>query len=153
MVGTDLLGVLGEVAPIDVWGIGSEELNDARHRSGGVTGLGDVPSDVRLPAVAHRRVYLHTARWTSLGMSLVEAMYLGMPIVAVASTMAPLAVPPEAGVVSADITEIAGALQHFLAEPAAAQIAGKAARAHAQNRFGLDRFLSDWEDLIESICR
>lgn len=34
--------------------------------------------------MARRRVYLHTARWTSLGLSLLEAMHLGMPVVAVA---------------------------------------------------------------------
>ena len=50
--------------------------------------------------MARRRVYLHPIRWTSLGLSLLEAMHLGMPVVALATTEVPEAVPPEAGVVS-----------------------------------------------------
>lgn len=152
VVGADLLGELGATVPIDVWGIGTEELNDAPHRRSGVTGLGDLPSAQLLPEVAARRVYLHTARWTSLGLSLVEAMFLGMPVVAVASTMAPLVVPEEAGVVSADMAVLARALNEFLVEETAAEIAGKAARSFALAHFGLGRFLSQWDDVIESIC-
>lgn len=153
VVGADLLGPLGRSVPIDVWGIGTEELNERRYRSAGVTGMGDVPTARLLPAVARRRVYLHTARWTSLGLSLVEAMFLGMPVVAVASTMAPLAVPAEAGVVSADPDVLAAALLHFLTDRPAAEVAGKAARSHAQSMFGLERFLSDWNDVIAQVCR
>jgi hypothetical protein len=152
VVGTDLLGELGATVPIDVWGIGTGELNDAPHRRSGVTGMGDVPTAQLLPEVARRRAYLHTARWTSLGLSLVEAMFLGMPVVAVASTMAPLVVPEEAGVVSADVAVLGRALTEYLADHAAAEIAGKAARSFALTHFGLDRFLAQWDDVIESVC-
>ncbi|MCV7215608.1 glycosyltransferase [Mycobacterium crocinum] len=152
VVGTDLLGELGATIPIDVWGIGTNELNDAPHRRNRVTGLGDMPTARLWSEVAHRRVYLHTARWTSLGLSLVEAMFLGMPIVAVASTMAPLVVPEEAGVVSADVAVLGRALNEYLVEETAAEIAGKAARSFALAHFGLGRFLSQWDDVIESLC-
>lgn len=151
-VGADLLGPLGDVVPIDVWGIGTERLNERTHWHGGVTGMGDLPSARLLPAVARRRVYLHTARWTSLGMALIEAMFLGMPVVAVAATMAPLVVPAEAGVVSADPAVLGQALTAFMADRSSAEIAGKAARTFAQNRFGLDRFLTEWDALIDSVC-
>ena len=151
-VGADLLGALGDVVPIDVWGMGTERLNERAHWHGGVTGMGDLPTARLLPAVARRRIYLHTARWTSLGMALVEAMFLGMPVVAVASTMAPLVIPREAGVVSADPAELARALADFMTDRAAAEIAGKSARALAQSRFGLDRFLTEWDALIDSVC-
>ena len=49
-------------------------------------------------AMARRRVYLHPIRWTSLGLSLLEAMHLGMPVVALGTTEAHEAVPPAAGV-------------------------------------------------------
>ena len=47
-------------------------------------------------------------RWTSLGLSLLEAMQLGMPVVALATTEATVAVPPEAGVVSNDVHDALG---------------------------------------------
>jgi glycosyltransferase involved in cell wall biosynthesis len=146
-VGTDLLSELSSHTPIDVWGIETEPLSTSR-----VRGKGDVPAPRLLHQVARRRVYLHTARWTSLGLSLIEAMYLGMPVVAVASTMAPLVVPPEAGVVSADVATLAHALEGFVTDLPAASAAGKAARDFAMAHFGLDRFLAEWDDVIESTC-
>jgi glycosyltransferase involved in cell wall biosynthesis len=151
-VGADLLAELGSHTPIDVWGIDTEALN-AHGGSSQVRGKGDVPAPRLLHQVARRRVYLHTARWTSLGMSLVEAMYLGMPVVAVASTMAPLVVPAEAGVVSADIRTLAYALEGFVTDFSAATAAGKAARDFARAHFALERFLAEWDDVIEECCR
>jgi glycosyltransferase involved in cell wall biosynthesis len=150
-VGADLLEELGSHAPIDVWGIDTEELS-CRSRTRRVRGKGDVPAPRLLNEVAHRRVYLHTARWTSLGMSLVEAMYLGMPVVAIASTMAPLVVPPEAGVVSADIKTLGYALEGFVTDFPAATAAGKAARDFAMSHFALERYLAEWDDVIEECC-
>jgi glycosyltransferase involved in cell wall biosynthesis len=149
-VGTDLLIELGAHVPIDVWGIDTLELN--RRERLGVRAKGDVPTRRLMRQVARRRVYLHTARWTSLGMSLVEAMYLGLPVVAVASTMAPSVIPDEAGVVSADVATLARALQGFLIDHAAAALAGKAAREYAIAHFSLDRFLSQWEEVIDERC-
>lgn len=149
-VGTDLLVELGARVPIDVWGIDTLELN--RRQRQGVRAKGDVPADRLMRQIARRRVYLHTARWTSLGLSLVEAMYLGMPVVAVASTMAPAVVPAEAGVVSADVDTLGQALEYFVTDRAAATLAGKAAREFASTHFSLDRFLSQWDEVIEERC-
>jgi hypothetical protein len=151
-VGADLLGPLSEFTPIDVWGIDTEELNAPARHIAGVSGRGDVPAQRLLPAVAQRRVYVHTARWTSLGLSLLEAMFLGMPVVAVASTMAPLVVPSEAGMVSADVTALGRAAAAFVNDRDAAAAAGKAARDYAMTTFGLGRFLADWDQMIEEVC-
>lgn len=150
-VGADLLAELAAHAPIDVWGMDTLALND-RYPASGIRAKGDVPARRLLAQVARRRVYLHTARWTSLGLSLVEAMYLGMPIVAVASTMAPLVVPAEAGVVSADVKTLAYALEGFVTDLPAATAAGKAARDFAMAHFALDRFLADWDEVIDERC-
>ncbi|MDX1877103.1 glycosyltransferase [Mycobacterium sp. SMC-18] len=152
-VGADLLGELSRAVPIEVWGIDTKELNrrqaDPRDR---LRGKGDIPAPELWRRVARRRVYLHTARWTSLGLSLVEAMYLGMPIVAVASTMAPLVVPSRAGVVGADVKVLSRGLLDFVNDPAAAALAGKAAREFAAEHFALDRFLADWNRVIDDVC-
>ncbi|MFL6088195.1 MAG: glycosyltransferase [Mycobacterium sp.] len=150
-VGADLLAELGSHVPIDVWGIETELLND-RSGTGHVRGKGDVGAPRLLHQVARRRVYLHTARWTSLGLSLIEAMFMGMPVVAVAATMAPLVVPAEAGVVSADVATLAYALEGFVTDLADASAAGKAARDFAMAHFGLERFLREWDDVIDENC-
>jgi glycosyltransferase involved in cell wall biosynthesis len=148
-VGADLLAPLGARTPIDVWGIGTPALADRGWP--GVRAQGDVTGPLLHAEVARRRVYLHTARWTSLGLSLLEAMFLGMPVVAVATTMAPLVVPAEAGVVSADVKTLASALDGFVSDLTAATAAGKAARDFAVARFALDRFLGDWDRLIDDV--
>ncbi|MGW0160119.1 glycosyltransferase [Mycobacterium sp. NPDC003323] len=152
IVGTDLLEQLAAAAPVDVWGIGTEALNHPDHRLPGVTGRGDSRHADLMSAVAARRVYLHTARWTSLGLSLIEAMFLGMPVVCVGSTMAPLVVPAEAGVVSADTVELADALKRYVTDVGAATLAGKAAREFAVTHFSLQRFLDGWQALIDALC-
>ncbi|MEH3139750.1 MAG: glycosyltransferase [Mycobacterium kyogaense] len=151
-VGADLLTPLSRYVPIDVWGMGTEELNRDPRCTGAVTGRGDISGAAVLSEMARRRVYLHTARWTSLGLSLLEAMCAGMPVVSVAATMAPLVVPSDAGVISADPVVLGEALTGFLADPAAATMAGKVAREHVLTHYGLDRFHDDWDRLIEEVC-
>jgi glycosyltransferase involved in cell wall biosynthesis len=75
-------------------------------------------------------------------------MHLGLPVVALATTETPDAVPADAGVVSNRLDVLYGALRRFVADPDEAAIAGKAGRAAALERFALDRFLSDWEELL-----
>src|SRR5690606_16980673 len=101
--------------------------------------------------LARRRVYLHPVRWTSLGLALVEAMHLGMPVVALATTEAPDAVPREAGVVSNRLDVLDAGLRQFLHDREVAQAYGKAARAAALERFGLSRFLADWDRIMQEV--
>jgi glycosyltransferase involved in cell wall biosynthesis len=79
-------------------------------------------------------------------------MHAGMPVVALATTEAPRAVPPEAGVISADPEELFAATRRFLADAEDARITGKAARAHALERYGLGRFLADWDELLAEVA-
>jgi glycosyltransferase involved in cell wall biosynthesis len=102
--------------------------------------------------MARRRVYLHPNRWTSLGLSLLEAMHLGMPVVALATTEVPEAVPPAAGVVSNRVDVLADGLRAFVADPGAAQAAGQVARRTALERYGLGRFLRDWDALLHELA-
>ena len=99
--------------------------------------------------MARCRVYLHPLRWTSLGLALLEAMHLGMPVVALATTEAPRAVPPEAGAISTDVDELRPCRPPAPAtrrRPAgAAPSPGEAALA----RYGLRAFLDDWDALLE----
>ena len=98
-------------------------------------------------------MYLHPIRWTSLGLSLLEAMHLGMPVVALATTEVVEAVPEGAGVLSTRPERLHAAVRRYLADPDAARLAGKAARAAALERYGLERFLADWDDLLGEVTR
>ncbi|MEU4596278.1 glycosyltransferase [Nocardia sp. NPDC023988] len=149
VTGTDLLAELCDTTPIDVFGMETDHVHTAVDRpKDRVCGHGDLRQDRLHAEVARRRVFVHTPRWTSLGLSVLEAMHLGMPVVAVATTEAAAAIPPEAGVVSTDVSVLARALQRFVAEPDLAQLAGKAARQWAQTNFGIDQFVERWNELL-----
>ena len=72
--------------PLHVFGMGTDGLAAQRDCPDVRTG-GDLPKTLH-GELARRRVYLHPMRWTSLGLSLLEAMHLGMPVVALATTEA-----------------------------------------------------------------
>ena len=151
-VGTDLYARFAEAAPLDVFGMRVDQLPDALGLGSRLRAYEDLPQEVMHEQVARRRVYLHTTRWTSLGLSLIEAMHLGLPVVAVATTEAFRAVPPGAGMVSTDVDELAAALRELVHDPVRAREAGLVARASALQRFGLKRFLDDWDALLERVA-
>jgi glycosyltransferase involved in cell wall biosynthesis len=151
VVGADLIGRFATVAPVDLFGMRVTDFVAAGIVGESVVAHEDLSTqDDMHSRLARRRVYLHPMRWTSLGLSLIEAMMLGMPVVALASTEAVDAVEPSCGVVSTNVHNLVAGAREFLAEPEAARLAGKAARAVALRRFGLDRFLSDWDRLLAS---
>jgi glycosyltransferase involved in cell wall biosynthesis len=150
-VGTDLLPGLCDVGPLDVFGMRVDRLAGAMSvPPGRLTTYEDLPQDRMHDELARRRVYVHTSRWTSLGLSLLEAMHLGMPVVVVAATEAPVAVPPEAGLVTTRRDELAAGVARFLTDRDLAEQAGNAARQHALEHYGLKRFLGDWDRVLAS---
>ncbi|MGC4869826.1 glycosyltransferase [Micromonospora sp. DT53] len=154
VTGTDLLPQFAEIAPLDVFGMGVAGLADHLGLPADrLTSHDDVPQDRMHAELARRRAYLHLCRWTSLGLSLIEAMAIGMPVVALATTEAVMAVPPEAGALATRTDTLLDAARRFISEPATARQAGAAARTAARDRYGLDRFLADWDRLLEEeVC-
>lgn len=148
-VGTDLLPGLAEAAPLDVFGMGVAGLGDALGLAAGQLGEhDDLPQEAMHAELARRRVFVHPHRWTSLGLSLIEAMQLGMPVACLATTEAPRAVPETAGLASPDPAELQAFVRRMLADPDEARAVGQAARQHALSRYGLKRFLDDWDQVL-----
>jgi hypothetical protein len=139
ITGTDLLAKLD--VPFDLFGIGAAELG----------GIENLPQASLHDAMAERRVYLHPVRWTSLGLTLLEAMHLGMPVVALATTEVVEAVPVEAGVVSNRLDRVRNGVRQLVRNPEEARERGKAARRAALSCYGLERFLAGWDALFAEV--
>lgn len=150
VVGTDLLPRFAEVAPVDVFGMGTELLADLG-LGDRLVGLGDVKPDPMHAALAERRAYLHPNRWTSLGLSLIEAMHLAMPVLVLATTDAGRTVPAEAGAIATDVAELTRASRLLLDDPDEARRRGAVAREAALARHSLARFLGDWDALLDDV--
>ena len=147
VTGTDLLPRFARAVPLDVFGMGTDGLG-AHLGCADVRTVGDLPQHLMHDQLARRRVYLHPMRWTSLGLSLLEAMHLGIPVVALATTEAHEAVPPGAGVCSTDVDRLVRELRALADEPDRARAVGAAGRAHVLHRYGLDRFLTGWDAVL-----
>jgi len=152
VTGSDLLPYFAACAPIDVYGMRgaglAERLGLSRDQ---ICDRGDVVQSVMHQELAHRRVYLHPHRWTSLGLSLIEAMMLGMPVVGLAATEAVQAVPRDAGVLSTRIDELVEAARWLIEDPRAARAVGMRARAAAVARYSVARFQADWDALLSQV--
>jgi hypothetical protein len=135
-VGADLLPDLGRAMPIDLFGIGTGR---------------NLPQRELHDEMARRRAYVHPYRWTSLGLSLIEAMHLGLPVVALATTEVPEAVPREAGFVSNRPDVLTVGLRRLARDPGLARAMGEAARRHALRHHGLARFVQDWDELLAEV--
>ncbi|MWV49435.1 glycosyltransferase [Rathayibacter sp. VKM Ac-2803] len=152
VAGTDLLPRFARIAPLDVFGMKTEALRGLPGLAE-VNVMGDVRTEAMHAALARRRVYLHPFRWTSLGLALLEAMHLGMPVVALDVTEAGRAVPPEAGAISNDLDALATAARALIADPERAMAAGAVAREVALERYGLGRFHRDWDTVLADLPR
>jgi glycosyltransferase involved in cell wall biosynthesis len=154
VTGTDLLPRFAAVAPLDVYGMGVTELPAALGASVAPDRIAvhDDPPQAQMHAeIAHRRLYLHPIRWTSLGLSLLEAMSCGLPVVALATTEAVMAVPRGGGVLSTNVDELVAAARWLISDDTAARRYGAVARTAAQRRYGLPRFLADWDALLKEV--
>ncbi|NQD87047.1 glycosyltransferase [Paenarthrobacter sp. CM16] len=157
VTGTDLLPGFAGVGPLRVFGMGTEALPEALNLKG--FGLseerlriaGDVPAPKLHHELAHCRLYLHPLRWTSLGLALLEAMHLGMPVLALATTEAGRAIPHGAGLVSNDVDDLQKFARRLLDDPDDAYAMGMIARESALQRYGLNKFLRAWDELLAEL--
>jgi glycosyltransferase involved in cell wall biosynthesis len=141
VTGTDLLERFAEAAPLDLFGMDAPSL-----------GGSDLRQDELHDAMARRRVYVHPIRWTSLGLSLLEAMHLGIPAVALAATEVPRAVPEGCGFVSNDVEELVEAVRLLIADPERARAVGRLGRREVRRRYSLERFLDDWDRVLKEVA-
>ena len=153
VTGTDLMPRFADVAPLDVYGMGLAGLGDALGLAADRLAVHEDPPQSRMHAeLGLRRAYLHLTRWTSLGLSLLEAMAMGMPVIALATTETVAAVGP-AGVLSTRVDDLVDAARWLMTDPAAAARLGARARETARTRYGLERFLADWDLLLKEARR
>ncbi|WBQ08307.1 glycosyltransferase [Kribbella sp. CA-293567] len=151
VAGLDLVAEVATRVPVAVYGLGADEL---RGRIGeGLAAVDDLSQQELHQRLARHFAYLHPFRWTSLGLSLIEAMTLGAPVLVNGSTAAYEAVAPGTGLVSTNPDRLAETARRWLADPDEAREVGRAARDHALRAFGLIRFLDDWDRLLKEVCR
>ena len=117
-------------------------------------GLGDIPyRDLHRHMAAYRFLF-SPMRYTSLPLAVIEAMTLGMPVVALATTELPSAIVDGVhGYLSNDQSVLVARMQHLLADHGEARRMGANARELARERFSMERFITDWKAAFARVCR
>ena len=151
VAGTDLAARIARDVPVHVYGMKTDGVEQIIPT--GLAGAEELAQADLHKRMAEHRAYLHPYRWTSLGLALLEAMTLGMPVLALAATAAPQAVPAGAGLVSARRRRARAPRRAPCRRPGLARAQGEVARAHALEHYGLERFLADWDRLLEEVAR
>lgn len=151
VAGLDVAARLAKEVPVDVYGMGVDRLVEHEPAFGGGEHA-DLRQDELHAEMARHRAYLHPFRWTSLGLALLEAMALASPVLALAATAAPEAVPPAAGTVSSDPDVLLRSASRWLQDPDEAAERGRAGRAHVLAHHSVGRFLADWDTLLEEVA-
>ena len=135
IAGYDLFLKARQVIPLDAVGMQTEEFG----------GLGDIPYRHLHRRIAAYRFLFSPMRYTSLPLAVIEAMTIGMPVVALATTELPAVIENgRNGYISCDLNELIYHMRGLLADPEHARSLGAHARAVARERFGLDRFIRNW---------
>lgn len=142
-LGADLFARARRQVPLDLVGMEAADLG----------GLGEVSPPALPEFLTPYRFYFHPVRYTSLGLSLCEAMAVGLPVVGLATTELPTVIRNGVdGFVDTDLERLIDAMRLLLADPALARQVGAAGRAVARERFGIGRFVRDWEALLDELC-
>ena len=142
-LGADVLDdVRAAAVPLDLVGMAAEE-------SGG---LGEVPHD-ELPAFQARyRFFFNPIRYTSLGLAVCEALAIGVPVVALATTEHAMAVENGvSGYIDTSVPRLVEAMQALIADHGEAARLSDGARARARERYGIERFARDWDAVIDDV--
>lgn len=141
MLGADLFNIYREQLPIDIVGMGTEDL-------GGKEVLHPYLPDF----IASYRFFLNPIRYSSFPLSLCEAMMAGLPVVALATTELPVIIKDGYnGFISNDPSYLYDKMQLLLNDYELAGQLSTNSRKTAIKEFGLERFLNDWTNVFDEV--
>ena len=138
-LGADIFTRVRAQVPLELVGMAADELG----------GLGEI-AHAELPAFAARyRFLFNPIRYTSMGLAVIEAMMIGMPVVGLATTEMATAIDhAESGYIDTSVDKLVGHMQELLRNPSLARQLGATARKRARERFGIERFCADWNAVL-----
>lgn len=142
MAGFDIFEKVRQRVPVTAVGMKSDEIG----------GLGEIHYRHLHQRVAEYRFLFSPMRYSSLPLAVIEAMTIGMPIVALATTELPTVIENNVhGFVSCDLEELVERMNGLINNPVEAKRMGYHARQLALSRFGLGRFVQDWNRVIDEV--
>lgn len=140
-LGLDVFEKVRQEIPLDLVGMGADELG----------GVGEVSHDELPDFTSQYRFFFNPIRYTSLGLSVCEAMMTGLPVVGLATTEMVTAVKNGYnGYVETDISTLIEHMRRLIDDPKHAVELGRNAREYANQRFNIGRFADEWRQTVDN---
>jgi hypothetical protein len=145
VVGGDVFRRASEEVPLDLFGFDSKEV---------AGGFGDLPQAEVHERMRAYRFYFNPIRYTSLPLSVLEAMEIGLPVVALATTeLVTVIEDGENGFIDTNVDNLVRRMRQLLSDPEEARRIGEAGRRTVRERFGPERFAAGWEATFEEALK
>lgn len=142
-VGHDIYQALSLQVPLTLVGMGSERIG----------GEGEIPNAELPEFMAAYRFFFNPIRYTSLGLAVIEAMMVGLPVVGLATTeMATVIRNGENGWIDTRPERLVEVMRRLIADPDEARAWGEAGRRMALERFGIERFVAEWMEAFALVA-
>ena len=142
LCGADIFTEVRRQIPLELVGMKAEQMD----------GVGEIAHDQLHAFAAHYRFFFNPIRYTSLGLTVCEAMMIGMPIVALATTeMATTITNDVSGFVSNDLDWLIDRMNDLLIYPEEARRLGYGAYCYAQEHFSIRRFSHEWTETLRFV--
>ncbi|MGI8951299.1 MAG: glycosyltransferase family 4 protein [Chitinophagaceae bacterium] len=139
-LGADIFNEVSKKVPLDLIGMGTKEYG----------GLGEVLHPNLPQFINQYRFFFNPIRYTSLGLAVIEAMMIGIPVVALATTEYVTVLKDDfSGFIHTDIDYLTEKMKLLLQNKNLAKEIGMHGKKTAEKRFNIQRFVKDWEELFQ----
>lgn len=141
-LGYDIYKHVSSKVPVDLVGMNAKEAG----------GLGEMSYHELHQLTSQYRFFFNPIRYTSLGLSVCEAMMVGLPIVGMATTEMAVTVKNDVnGFAHTNVDFLIEKMKYLLEMPKKAHELGKNAKKHARKNFAINRFCRDWERTFQQV--
>src|SRR5690606_6606270 len=119
-----------------------------------IGGLGEILHPGLADFIKDFRFMFNPIRYTSLGLAVIEAMMVGLPVAGLATTeMVTVIRDGESGLLHTDVEYLISEMKTLLKNRERATALGAAGKKVALERFNKARFTNDWYKLFLQVCQ
>ena len=143
-LGLDVFKKVRKKIPLDIVGMISEEIG----------GLGEIPNRELAAFTSKYRFFFNPIRYTSLGLSVCEALMTGIPVVGLATTEMVVTVQNDySGYVHTDVDFLIDKMQMLFHDHSKAKQLSLGAKQTAKEKFNIERFKKDWLQTFNEVVK
>jgi hypothetical protein len=143
-LGVDIFLKVRDHIPLDLIGMDTKKIG----------GLGEILHPQLPDFIKDYRFLFNPIRYTSLGLAVIEAMMIGVPVAGLATTeMVTVIRDRHSGILHTNIDYVIGGMKDMLNDKGFAQRLGKEGKRVANERFNIGRFTEEWYSLLAQVIQ